>query len=249
MIGTFVKLPRPEVVGVLASAGFDFLICDMEHAQITEIEARTVVHACSAAAVPVVVRLPEPSAGTVNRLLEAGASGIQAPRIRHRQDVAALRSMTCFPPKGSRSVGTAHPAADYGRVPVADYVVRANAEVLVVGQLETADTEEPLDELVRALDIVFIGPVDLAVTMGFPGDGGASTVRRRVNEIEAAARAASVPLGIFAPTVNEATELIARGYRYIALAGDISFLAASATAAIEGLKSTIGDRLKTSGGA
>lgn len=92
VVGTFVKLPRAEVVDVLAVAGFDFAICDMEHGQVTETGAREVVLAGRAAGLPVVVRVAEVERGLVNRLLEAGAAGIQMPRLSKPADAAALAS-------------------------------------------------------------------------------------------------------------------------------------------------------------
>lgn len=132
--GTFVKLGRPEIVDICALAGFDFVICDMEHAQMTEIEARSVIRACVAADLPVVVRLPEPEQGVVNRLLEAGAQGIQLPRLTSAEQSRRVRAMLHFPPAGRRSVGNANPLAGYGTVPLTSYMDQANDRALVVGR-------------------------------------------------------------------------------------------------------------------
>jgi 2-keto-3-deoxy-L-rhamnonate aldolase RhmA len=102
LVGTFLKLPRAEVVEVLGLAGFDFVICDMEHGQVTESDARSVVRACAANGIHGIVRVPEPSAGVVNRLLEAGAAGISMPRLRSAAEARDLRAMMRFPP-GARA--------------------------------------------------------------------------------------------------------------------------------------------------
>jgi 4-hydroxy-2-oxoheptanedioate aldolase len=109
--GTFLKLPRREVVEILALAGFDFAVCDLEHAQIDEAEAREVLLAGSHAGLPIVVRVPDLERGLINRLLEAGAAGIQAPRVRSAADAARLRELVEYPPEGSRSVSLQQPAA------------------------------------------------------------------------------------------------------------------------------------------
>src|SRR5438270_10775054 len=82
VFGTFLKLGRREVVEILARAGLDFVICDLEHAQITEQEAGTVILAGISCGLPVIVRLPAFNAGSLNRLLEAVASGRQLPQGR-----------------------------------------------------------------------------------------------------------------------------------------------------------------------
>lgn len=226
--GTFLKLARPEVVDVLALAGFDFVICDMEHAQMAEQEARSVIRACVAVALPVVVRLPDPSQGLVNRLLEAGATGIQLPRLRTAQDTNQLYSMMHFPPLGTRSVGNANQLAGYGTVPILKYLELANSEVLTVGQFETRDIDQPCDPMFDRLDVAFIGPTDLSVDFGVPGRSDAPVVRTRVAQIEEAAARTGTVMGAFASSVSAAHKCIEAGYRYIAVSGDVTLLSKGA---------------------
>ncbi len=228
VLGTFLKLPRPEVVDLLALAGFDFVVCDLEHAQLSEADARTVLLAARAHDLPVVVRVEELTRGTINRLLEQGAAGIQLPRTRTAEDVRALVDLTRFPPVGSRSVGTAHLAAGYGRQALADYVDDEARRPLLVGQFETRGDAAA----VAGLDVAFLGTVDLTVDHGVPGRLADPAVQSRVAQIETAARAGGVALGAFAAGVDQARTFAAAGYRYIAVSGDVSMLAAGARDAI-----------------
>ena len=225
VFGTFLKLGRREVVEVLAHAGLDFVICDLEHAQISEQEAGTVILAGINCGLPVIVRLPEFNAGLINRLLEAGAAGIQLPQVRTRRDVESFRDAMKYPPEGQRSISLAQPAANYGGEPLADYIQRANHEVLLVGQLESRQLE-PLEELVRGLDVAFIGTLDLSVDMGKPLDH--PDVQQRLHEIERAAIAAKVHLGIYADSPARAAQAAAAGYRYIAISSDLGALSGAA---------------------
>jgi 2-keto-3-deoxy-L-rhamnonate aldolase RhmA len=234
--GTFVKLPRPELIDILALAGFDFVICDMEHAQIAETEARAVIQACVAAGLPVVVRLPEPVQGLVNRLLEAGAVGIQMPRLRSAQDTRQLHSMMHFPPVGTRSVGNANRFAGYGTVPIPTYLEQENARVLTIGQFETQEMDVPCDPMFDGLDVAFIGPMDLSVDFGVPGNFRDSVVQSRVAEIENAAAKAGTIMGAFAGSVEEAQRYLAAGYRYLAVSGDISLLSKGANSLMSALR-------------
>jgi 2-keto-3-deoxy-L-rhamnonate aldolase RhmA len=228
VVGTFLKLPRPEVVDLLALAGFDFVVCDLEHARMGEADAREVLLAARAHDLPVVVRVEELTRGPINRLLEQGAAGIQLPRTRTAEDVRALVDLTRFPPVGSRSVGTAHLAAGYGRQSVADYVADDERRPLLVGQFETRGEAAALD----GLDVAFLGTVDLTVDHGVPGDLADPAVAARIAQIEAAARAAGAALGAFASGVEQVRRFAAAGYRYIAVSGDISMLAAGARSAV-----------------
>jgi 2-keto-3-deoxy-L-rhamnonate aldolase RhmA len=233
--GTFLKLPRPEVVDLLAIAGFDFVICDMEHAQISEVEARAVIIACAAAGLPVTVRLPEPVQGQVNRLLEAGAVGIQMPRLRTSAETRSLRSMIHFPPAGTRSVGNANAWAGYGSVPIPRYLAESNARALTIGQFETREIEEPIDAVMEGLDVAFIGPMDLSVDFGAPGQFDHPEVTARIRQIEAAAARAGTHMGAFVGSVEEAARLAADGYRYLAVSGDITLLGNAAKTLVASL--------------
>jgi 2-keto-3-deoxy-L-rhamnonate aldolase RhmA len=233
--GTFLKLPRPEVVDLIALAGFDFVICDMEHAQIAEAEARTVIKACVAVGLPAIVRLPDPAQGLVNRLLEAGAAGIQMPRLRTSSETKALYAMTHFPPLGIRSVGTANSVANYGNIPIARYLKESNERTLMVGQFETRAIEHPIDEMMANLDVAFIGPTDLSVDFGSPGEPESPPVLARIREVESAADRTKTHMGGYATTPADALTLAARGYRYIAVGGDIPLLAAAAKSLVRSL--------------
>jgi 4-hydroxy-2-oxoheptanedioate aldolase len=236
--GTFLKLPRPEVVDLLALAGFDFVICDMEHAQISEIEARTVIKACEAAGLPVTVRLPEPSQGLVNRLLEAGAVGIQMPRLRGREDTKSLHTMMHFPPEGTRSVGIANTWAGYGTVPAPRYLAESNARALVIGQFETRQIDDPIDQMMEGLDVAFIGPMDLSVDFGVPGQFDHPEVTARIGKIEEAAARTGTYMGAFVGSVEQAGKLASAGYRYLAVSGDVTLLGNSAKSLVTSLHQT-----------
>lgn len=231
--GTFLKIPRPEVVDLLALAGFDFVICDMEHAQVSEAEARDVIKACAGVGLAVTVRLPEPTQGLVNRLLEAGAVGIQMPRLRTARETKALYDMMHFPPQGSRSVGNANAWAGYGAVPVVQYLEECNRRALVIGQFETRQVDDPIDPMMQDLDVAFIGPMDLSVDFGVPGKFDDPVVLERIGQVEQAAKRNGTHMGAFVGTPEKAAQLVKAGYRYLAVGGDVSLLAGAAKNLVE----------------
>jgi 4-hydroxy-2-oxoheptanedioate aldolase len=192
--GIFLKLPSTEIVDLVHASPLDFAVVDLEHSQLSESQARALVRHGAAVGLPVLVRLPELDKGLVNRLLEAGAAGIQLSTVRRVEQIAGLRSATAYAPAGTRSVSLAHPQAGYGGTPLAEYLAAVD-KPLVVAQIETAETDDPLDELMAAgPDVAFIGTTDLSVDLGLD----ASRVRARVKEIAEAAAAAGVALGAFA---------------------------------------------------
>jgi 2-keto-3-deoxy-L-rhamnonate aldolase RhmA len=228
VLGTFVKLGRHEVIEILALAGLDFAICDLEHSQITEADVGHMITAGRSCGLPIIVRIGHFDPGQINRLLEAGATGIQLPQVQTRKQVAALRAACKYAPEGSRSVSLAQPAAGYGSEPLVEYLERSNREVLLVGQLETLELEQPLTALIEDLDVAFIGSLDLTVDMGVPGKLEDPTIQNRLREIERASASAKVHLGIYADSPARAAQAAAAGYRMIALSSDLGALAAAA---------------------
>lgn len=226
--GTFVKLGRREVIEILAGAGLDFAICDLEHSQVSEQEAGNMILAGRACNLPVIVRVADFEPGLVNRLLEAGAAGIQVPQVQTRAQAMAVRKACNYPPQGSRSLSLAQPAARYGAEPLSDYIRRSNEETLLIGQLESSELELPLTALIGELDAAFIGSLDLTVDMGVPGKFDDPAVQQRVREIETAARAVNVPLGIYTDSPARAAQAAAAGYQMIAIGSDLGALSGAA---------------------
>jgi 4-hydroxy-2-oxoheptanedioate aldolase len=223
LVGTFIKLPATEAVDIAAQAQFDFVIIDLEHSQLAELDARRLVRHAFAIGFPAVVRVPYCDAGQVNRLLEAGAAGIQLSTVTSAGQVANLVGATRYAPHGQRSVSLAHPVAEYGAIPLRD-AVRAEPPLLV-GQIETAATADPVDKILGAgLDVAFIGITDLTVALGFDQ----ARIDERVREIADAAAATSVALGSYAPTAAAAPP----GARYLALSSDVALMRDAATRAV-----------------
>jgi 4-hydroxy-2-oxoheptanedioate aldolase len=209
-VGTFVKLPALESVDI-AAAQLDFVVVDLEHSQLSEAEARRLVRHAGVLGFPAVVRIPELDRGLVNRLLEAGAAGIQLSTVTRAAQVGGLNLAMRYPPEGARSISLAHPAAGYGRRPLREYVPESPAPLAVV-QIETMETEDPLDEILEeAPDVVFLGVTDLLVDAGLDEE----KARARADEIAAAASRAGAVLGGFGTDER---------YRYSVVSSDVALL-------------------------
>ena len=141
--GTFVKLPSVEVVEMAAGA-LDFAVVDLEHSQLAEGDALRLLHHAWALGFPAVLRVPELDRGLVNRALEAGAAGIQLSSVRSAVDVHELRDACLYAPQGTRSVSLAHSLAAFGGTTLNDYLASVAAPLVVI-QIETAETDDPLE--------------------------------------------------------------------------------------------------------
>jgi 4-hydroxy-2-oxoheptanedioate aldolase len=210
VVGTFVKLPALESVDVCA-ASLDFCVVDYEHSQLAEVDVLRLVRHAAAIGFAAVVRIPEVDRGVVNRLLEAGAAGIQLSSVRRVSEVQALASAAAYPSDGTRSISLAHPQAAYGGIPLRDYLGSVEAPLVVI-QLETRETDDPPVELCRAgADVAFLGLTDLLVDCGL--DENAAAVR--ADELAEAVAEAGIALGGFGAEER---------FRYSVVSSDVALL-------------------------
>jgi 4-hydroxy-2-oxoheptanedioate aldolase len=210
LVGTFVKLPAFESVEICALS-LDFCVVDYEHSRLSEADVLRLVRHAAAIDFAAVVRVPEVDRGLVNRLLEAGAAGIQLSSVRRAAEVRALASAVAYAPDGSRSISLAHPQAGYGAVPLREYLASSEAPLVVI-QLETRETDDPPVELCRAgADVAFLGLTDLLVDCGL--DEGAAAVRAEA--LAAATAEAGIVLGGFGSEER---------FRYAVVSSDVALL-------------------------
>jgi 4-hydroxy-2-oxoheptanedioate aldolase len=209
-VGTFVKLPALESIEICAQS-LDFCVVDYEHSQLSEADVLRLVRHAAALDFAAVVRIPEVDRGLVNRLLEAGAAGIQLSSVRRVAEVQALASAVAYAPDGSRSISLAHPQAGYGAVPLREYVASSETPLVVI-QLETRATDNPPVELCRAgADVAFLGLTDLLVDCGL--DDGVSAAR--ADELAEAVAEAGIALGGFGAEER---------FRYAVVSSDVALL-------------------------
>lgn len=238
VVGTFAKLPGADAAGALAGCGFDFAIVDREHSQLTSGEAGQLVRDLRGHGLPALVRLPAVDRGEVNRMLEAGADGIQLSTVGSVDEVERLRSSMRYAPHGSRSISLSHAAAGYGATSLPDYLASQQGEgaPLAVLQIETMATGDGLATIAAAgADVLFVGTTDLLVDAGLDAAAAAD----RSAEIVQAAAGAGIPWGGFAADAAAASELAGRGARYLVVGSDLALLRSGCAACLASLRESV----------
>ncbi len=226
VLGTFIKLPVLEAIDLVADSDLDFAVVDLEHSQLGDAASSALVRHASALGLPIVVRLPTVEASLINRLLEAGAAGVQTSSLRLASSVTDLVSATRYAPAGHRSLSTAQPSAGYGSRSLREYLdEEANAPPLLIGQIETATTDDPLAEIIRSgLDVVFLGTTDLSADLGAPGALDDPRVVERMKEVARAAADSRTRLGGFVANAAGYVALGALGSTYTVISSDVQAL-------------------------
>jgi 4-hydroxy-2-oxoheptanedioate aldolase len=191
--GIFLKLATTPIVDIVAGSSFDFAIIDREHSQLSEREALELIARARLHGLPALLRLPAVDPGPINRALEAGAAGIQVSMVRSVEQVTALRRASRYAPRGERSVSLTHPTAAYGRLDLDEYHREQEADPpLIVVQIETEDTDDPLEEILAAgADVAFIGGLDLRLALR----ADPQAYQARIEAIASAAQRTRTALG------------------------------------------------------
>ncbi len=197
-VGLWVSLPFHPVVEILADSGFDWLLFDMEHSPTGLHDIGQMLLAVRGKPVAPVVRVPALDVAWIKRALDAGAPSIMVPNVRNAAEAREAVAFTRFVPDGVRGVASSTRAGNWGRYK--DYMARANDEVGVIVQIESREALDDLDAICRVpgVDAVFIGPADLAASLGHRGQSGHPEVQEAIAQAFQAARAAGKAAGILA---------------------------------------------------
>src|ERR1700734_777430 len=168
----FGQLRSPEIPRLLAAAGFHWAFIDTEHGGF---DLETVQDICGASVMvglSPIVRVGDLQYSVVARALDCGAQGVIFPRVESPELLERAVSWTKFPPMGVRGFGLAATHIEYERATIPQVLAHQNENTMVVLQIETQMAIDRRDELlsVPGIDAVLIGPVDLSLSLGVPGD-------------------------------------------------------------------------------
>jgi 2-dehydro-3-deoxyglucarate aldolase len=243
LFGLWLSLGSDSAAEALAHAGFDWLLIDMEHAPIDSVDVTSQLRAIAAAHLPSepVVRVPAAEGWIVKRVLDAGARTLMFPNIESAEEAARAVRLTQYPTSealdGLRGVAGAVRAGSYGMR--RDYVQTANAQIATIVQIESARAVHEVDNIAATpgVDCLFIGPADLAASLGHLGDSKHPEVQEAMSHVVASAQKAGIATGIFAMDSAGARQYRDAGFRFIALAADVMWLVRATRQALQEVRS------------
>lgn len=193
LVGCFVFTSSPSVVEILALAGFDFLVIDLEHAPKDWESVENLIRAADVHGMPALVRVPEIAAQWILHALECGAAGIVLPFVENAQDVQRAVQAMYYAPIGSRGTCTQTRAAGFGarRGDFLRHAARQNDELVLMGLVESPRGVANVDSILAVqpgLDAISVGRSDLASGMGRPGQAADEAVMQATRTVLQAAR-------------------------------------------------------------
>lgn len=228
LIGTWVKIPALETVELLARAGFDFVVADMEHSPMTLESTYRAVVVAQGLGMHALVRVPDAGGSHLQRVLDTGADGILVPHVTGPDDAERAMNGMLFPPRGGRGLGTTSRAGTWGLDSTADYVRRGDEETLRIPQLEDLSALEQATEILDTpgLNAAFLGMGDLTMSTGLAADD--PVLQRHTGELLAAARARDVPLGTACRDAAAARRAAEQGFSFVMIGNDAGIFGTAA---------------------
>lgn len=220
LVGTWVNTPTPSEVEIIGYAGFDFVMLDTEHSSYGIEEGEGLIRAADAARIPALMRVAENKPSAIGKALDYGAQGIVVPHIGTAEEARQAVRGARFAPAGVRGAAPSVRATRYGQVPWADYLAQAQAETLIVLQIEGKEGIENLDEImaVDGIDVLFIGPFDLSESLGISGQLDHPLLLETVGNIVRRAQKKGIKLGIWMPKPEQVGPWIAHGVQVVTVA-------------------------------
>lgn len=239
LVGTFLNLGSPLAVEVCGLAGFDWLLLDLEHGGGSEADLLASLLAAENTGVHPLVRVEGPARQRIGRVLDLDAEGIMVPRVESAAEAKEIAAHLHFPPLGDRGVAA---GTRFGAFATrADYVDSAPERVVGIVQIESPAGVAAAAEIatVDGIDVLFIGPRDLSLSLGILGQTSHPEFRRAVAEVRRACDAAGKATGILLPGPAAVPQALEDGFRFIGVGSDSAFILEGARAAVEAVRSRV----------
>jgi 4-hydroxy-2-oxoheptanedioate aldolase len=234
--GIWLSLPSVPAARLLSRLPADWLLVDAEHGPMGAETMSDIVAAVADAGGAPVVRVAHGDIENIKRALDAGAWGILAPMVNTPADAEAVVAAAKLPPEGHRSFGSAWAGLTLGLSP-AEYRRRANSETLVLVQIESEAALDELDGILRVpgVDGVFVGPVDLAISLGLEPDpeNAHPVMREALDLVLRGAEKYRLPAGIYCSGAKAADDRIRQGFLLVNVASDVGTLLNGVRAQLE----------------
>jgi 4-hydroxy-2-oxoheptanedioate aldolase len=235
-VGCWMSLGSHVAAEICASAGFDWVLADMEHAPNDVPQVLQLLHAAAAYPTSIMVRTYWNDTVLIKRLLDLGVQSLLIPNVQTADEARRAVEAVRYPPRGIRGVSANSRSNRFGRI--ADYFKRADDELCLMVQIETRQGVENLESIaaVDGIDGLFIGPQDLAADLGHLGNPAHAQARTTMSDVlQRVDKAGKVP-GILAFAEADAKHWIGQGARFVAVTGDAFLLARATESVVAGFK-------------
>lgn len=239
VLGTSISLNvSPLMAEVLASARFDYVLVDMEHTAVSMDSASGLMAVARHCGMTPLVRLPRDQFWMIQHALDSGAQGIYMPHVDRPAQAESIRRYAKYPPEGERGFLSRGPHTGFWRLPDPDWMYDANRECLVVIMVESRQSVENIDSILAtdAVDAVVVGPGDLSLSYGKPGQFSCPEVIEATHQVITSCKRHGVAAGTAVGTIEAALEWTRAGAQFFVVNTDLYFLLDATSAFVSGFR-------------
>ena len=223
-VGTFVfEFNTSGIARIIAEAGADFVVFDMEHTGWSVETIRTLIATTRSTSVIPLVRVPATYYDFIARVLDMGTMGVMVPMVESAEQARAIVAAAKYPPVGRRGAAFGVSHDDYTGGDIVEKIASANREGLLLAQIETVAGLKNVDAIAATpgIDVLWIGQFDLSISMGIPGQFTNSELIAAMDQVVAACKRHGKVAGIMAPDLATGRDLLKQGFRMISYSGDL----------------------------
>lgn len=215
LLGSFLVLPSPQLVEMLAGAGFDLVLLDVEHGGFERRDLEECLRAADHSGIASMIRTPKITLGDFQQYLDMGAGGIQAAMVHDSESASLAASYSHYPPFGNRGMSCNTRASGYSFMNIEQVKAKAEANTFLSLQIESAQGLQEADKILETegVDMIFVGAADLSVSLGI--SIGSDEMLRIAEKLAKKIRSANKAAGIYAWDLSKVGQLTDMGYNLL----------------------------------
>lgn len=239
VIGTMItEFGAPEIIRMMATSGFDFVFIDTEHSPFTLETVIDMIRVAKPLDLDVLVRVPDAEYHLIARTLDAGAQGVMVPRVESVEQVQRIVDAVKYPPLGQRGFGGRGILTDYKKMPLKERVEEFNKNTIIVLQIERKKAIDNIERLVsiKGVDVALIGPNDLSLSLGIPGEFTHPTMVESIQRVVDACEKFHIASGIHVGDMKTLLHWKDRGMKMLTYSTDAALMISATTEAVRLLK-------------
>lgn len=204
VLGTMLsEVYTPNIARIMKAGGMQFIIVDTEHGYFDYSQTANIVSVCNGFNLPVIIRIPSKEREAITKALDMGADGLLIPMVKCAEEIKQVVKFAKYLPLGLRGISTTRAHTNYDASDLSRYIKEANEKTIIFAQIETKESLSNVEEIasVEGVDALIIGPNDLAMDIGTPGNFETEDMEYSIDTVVAATKKVNKPSGIISSNI------------------------------------------------
>lgn len=224
--GCWINIFDPTIGELVGGCGYDYAMIDMEHSAVSLDSALTMIRAVQSGGAKAIVRVPDKQPVWVGRLMDMGADAVMVPMVNTVEEAKAIAKSAVYAPEGTRGMAAGIVRATGFGVDTEEYLAHYRQQFTLLIQIESRQAVEAAADIaaVAGIDGIFIGPYDLAGSLGNPGQPEHKVTRAAIRQVLKAVKPTGKPVSTLTNSTRSARKLFAEGYDLVFSGSDVGMI-------------------------